>query len=260
MSAPSESSLLARWQLAKAASTDSRLSRSNVAVLFAVLDCLNGSTGQAWPGKKAIAAAARVHESTAKASIRRLVAFGYLIRESGSRGYSNRYRIGSAPPGCELAPGSESAPSGGLESKPPRGANRRPKGVSTPAPNILKNLLSEPTELNMLTGNRFADFWSAYPKKEGKPGAERAWQGKKLDLIADLILADLARSFGEGGRWKGTELKFVPMPATYLNNRRWEDEWTTAAKPGQVPRETRTEAEIEASNEEALQRIGGIHG
>jgi hypothetical protein len=50
------------------------------------------------------------------------------------------------------------------------------------------------------------------------------------------------------------------MPATYLNGRRWEDQWSTKLRPGRLAEDDRTEAEIAAANDEALRRIGGTHG
>ena len=65
----------------------------------------------------------------------------------------------------------------------------------------------------------FEQFWNAYPRKVGKPAAQKAWNKTSVDwhkLITGLE------------RWKATEQwqdeKFIPYPATFLNQRRWEDE------------------------------------
>lgn len=68
----------------------------------------------------------------------------------------------------------------------------------------------------------FDEFWSEYPRKVGKGNAERAW-GKIRDQESTLmaILSTLAWQ-KKSDQWR--ESKFIPHPATYLNQRRWEDQ------------------------------------
>ena len=72
----------------------------------------------------------------------------------------------------------------------------------------------------------FDAFYYDYPKHEGKQAAFKAFV--KLDLSKDLlraISADLHRR-AEDGTWEPDNpdrYKFIPLPATYLNGRRWED-------------------------------------
>jgi hypothetical protein len=70
----------------------------------------------------------------------------------------------------------------------------------------------------------FKGFWDVYPKKVGKGAAEKAWKEVKdpVETLAKITWAlawqkKLDQWTKEGGR-------FIPMPATYLNQRRWEDE------------------------------------
>ena len=74
------------------------------------------------------------------------------------------------------------------------------------------------------TRARFSDFWSAYPKKVAKPDAERAWN--KLNADDDLverIIEDVDRR-KTGSEWNKDNGRYIPYPATYLNQHRWEDE------------------------------------
>lgn len=83
-------------------------------------------------------------------------------------------------------------------------------------------------------GNAFALFWSAYPKKTAKPAAERAFKASKAhEHLAD-ILKDLERRKSSDD-WLKENGKFVPNPATYLNQRRWEDEVSIPVKPEPKP-------------------------
>jgi uncharacterized protein YdaU (DUF1376 family) len=73
----------------------------------------------------------------------------------------------------------------------------------------------------------FSDFWDRYPRKEGKKKAEQAWRklnkSKKQKAIDDVL-----------NRFKNTDRQYIPLPATYINGERWEDEKQTTRKRGFV--------------------------
>lgn len=76
----------------------------------------------------------------------------------------------------------------------------------------------------------FASFWSAYPKKVAKPAALKAFKSAKVkgeELAA--MLADIAARAASDD-WQKEGGKYVPNPATYLNQRRWEDGQAPAAE------------------------------
>ena len=85
-------------------------------------------------------------------------------------------------------------------------------------PNPKKNPNPNPTRA------RFSDFWSAYPKKVAKPDAERAWN--KLNADDDLVerIIDDVERRKTGPEWIKDNGMYIPYPATYLNQHRWEDE------------------------------------
>lgn len=69
----------------------------------------------------------------------------------------------------------------------------------------------------------FDDFWAAYPKPVAKQAAGKAWAKLKPDeALRESILLDIRRR--KDGEWKDIEARYIPHPATYLNQRRWEDE------------------------------------
>lgn len=67
----------------------------------------------------------------------------------------------------------------------------------------------------------FSSFWSQYPKKVARPVAEKSW--KRLSAAEqDAALEALpnhVRMWNERG-----DHQYTPYPATWLNQRRWEDE------------------------------------
>ena len=68
----------------------------------------------------------------------------------------------------------------------------------------------------------FDAFWEVYPRKVSKAAAAKAWKAGKLGSITDGIVADVQKRIAT--EWKGAEMQYIPHPATYLNQRRWEDE------------------------------------
>lgn len=77
----------------------------------------------------------------------------------------------------------------------------------------------------------FDEFWTQYPRKEGKAKAETAWKRLKPDEVTRAeIMAALARS-KTTPQWSEDGGRFIPHAATWLNGRRWEDEPTVACTP-----------------------------
>lgn len=67
----------------------------------------------------------------------------------------------------------------------------------------------------------FGEFWHMYPRKVGKPAAIRAWKAHVGNARDNAVLVGL-RPWVE--YWKArNEPEFVPHPATWLNQERWND-------------------------------------
>lgn len=83
------------------------------------------------------------------------------------------------------------------------------------------------------TGERlnegFEQFWTAYPKKQAKQDAAKAFRSAKLKPgELQTVLQDIS-SRKSSTEWLKDGGKFIPMPATYLRGKRWEDEQVTTA-------------------------------
>ena len=74
---------------------------------------------------------------------------------------------------------------------------------------------------------RFARFWTAYPRKTAKPTAQTAFA--KLHPDDDLLRTMLAAIERQKQSPQWRDAQFIPHPATWLNQRRWEDETPRAA-------------------------------
>ena len=66
----------------------------------------------------------------------------------------------------------------------------------------------------------FAEFWAAYPAKVGKGAAEKAWRKERPDLDAVLSAIKVQSA---SDKWRKDGGQYIPNPATWLNQRRWED-------------------------------------
>lgn len=100
------------------------------------------------------------------------------------------------------------------------GVNPRKTTATLPNP-------TQPNQRQLLRralDERFETFWKAYPKKIGKGAAEKAWQKiSSLEAVLETIAGAVAAQ-SRSEQWLKDGGQFIPHPATWLNQRRWEDE------------------------------------
>jgi hypothetical protein len=79
-------------------------------------------------------------------------------------------------------------------------------------------------ELPTAHATAFAEFWRAYPKKVSKAVAEKAF--RKLPNPAELlpVLLQAIAVQKATDQWQKDGGQFIPYPATWLNQCRWEDD------------------------------------
>lgn len=63
----------------------------------------------------------------------------------------------------------------------------------------------------------FERFWAIYPKKQGKAQAEKKWPKLKIDEETFSLIERHLKTF------IGTDMKYIPMGSTYVNQQRWRD-------------------------------------
>lgn len=70
----------------------------------------------------------------------------------------------------------------------------------------------------------FEAFWAAYPRKVAKQAALRGWRRIKAnqELLARILAA--VERHKQSEQWQQDGGRFIPHPATWLNQKRWEDE------------------------------------
>jgi len=70
----------------------------------------------------------------------------------------------------------------------------------------------------------FQKFWEAFPntkRKGGRKACFKVWSRSKLEPSADAIVAHVL-GMAESADWQKNGGEFIPMPATYLNQARWD--------------------------------------
>ena len=71
--------------------------------------------------------------------------------------------------------------------------------------------------------DRFDEFWTLYPKKNGKKEAHKSWSRiKPSDELFNRIL-DAVRQAKLSDQWQRDNGRYIPNPATWLNQERWDD-------------------------------------
>lgn len=74
----------------------------------------------------------------------------------------------------------------------------------------------------------FEIFWNAYPTKVGKQPARKAFD--KVKIPVETLVAAIERQKCSS-QWSKDGGQYIPNPATWLNQGRWQDEILPAAKP-----------------------------
>ena len=87
-----------------------------------------------------------------------------------------------------------------------------------------KAIKKQNKELNELQEKQFDKFWQAYPKKVSKKQAQKSWKkiNPSLELFEKILKA--LEIVKQTEQWEKDNGKFIPYPATWLNQERWTDE------------------------------------
>ena len=89
--------------------------------------------------------------------------------------------------------------------------------------NITEENIYTPHPISSSSG--FDNFWKIYPRKIARAAAEKAWNNltkkRQLPEISKILSAIQSQSLSE--QWQESGGKFIPHPATWLNQGRWDD-------------------------------------
>lgn len=116
-----------------------------------------------------------------------------------------------SPPSPPLLPPSSLPPSPPIPSPPYN-------PPSSPSPTTPPRCISRAQE------QRFSQFWAAYPRKVGKQTAKKAWSRLNPDDELTKVILEAVHIQKGSRQWRENNGQFIPNPATWLNQGRWEDE------------------------------------
>ena len=72
--------------------------------------------------------------------------------------------------------------------------------------------------------SEFDTFWKAYPKKVAKGDARKAWSQTEAIRPDFATLLAAIEAQAKSDQWRKNDGQFIPYPATWLRQERWDDE------------------------------------
>ena len=101
----------------------------------------------------------------------------------------------------------------------------------------------------------FDAFWAVYPRKVGKGDAKKAFAKVKAPVS---VLIAAVNTQKQSQQWLKDNGQYIPNPATWLNQGRWEDELpTNDAAKGVVAHSEKASAQQLESLKEIYRKVKG---
>ena len=201
-------------------------------LLYGVITSMTGKNGWCWPTNAYLSEVIGCNKSTISLDLKQLEERGYIgtmihLKPSGEFDYR------AITPLTERAY-SPSVNSGPIiqNDKDPFGNSKDPFGNSKGNKEVNIHIEKEPPIVPQRGRSRepnldgFDEFWKTYPRKDNKATAQKAWSKLK---DAERVAAFAALPIHIAHKFK--DPTFIPYGATWLNQRRWEDE--VEQKPSQ---------------------------
>ena len=198
-------------------------------VLIQLADFHNKETGRCFPSAQRLADECEMDRTTVFRHLAILENAGLISRHSRGSGdggrASNEYQLHLDIVLGESARHKETSQktTRGVVAESDGGSGRRATGVVAESDS---NLNTEPGTEPEIDARApvFSEFWAEWPNKVSKSDAERAW--KKLKPEDRRRATERIREWFPA--WRSRHPEASPIyPATYLNRRRWEDEFAS---------------------------------
>lgn len=112
---------------------------------------------------------------------------------------------------------------------------------------------------NMCVSDLFETFWKAYPRKVAKVAAAKVWKRLNPDLPLFESILRSVKAWSETDQWHKDGKQYIPHPATFLTQRRWEDEMperSTKFSPETAESLRRRMEEAKRKQRELMEKIG----
>lgn len=197
----------------RSAVVDSALPPTCRHVLLTLSLHMNERGGSCFPSYDTLAAETGLNRATVIRQLKAAEDAGWLIVERSKGRASNRYE--AATPNSRTA---QPSPSATVAHDAPQQSFSVHPTVAQGDPSTSMST-SRSTSLTR-GGDRFAEFWAAYPRREAKAAALKAWARAIKSTDPETIIAGARRYAADPNR----EKRFTAHAATWLNAGRWDDE------------------------------------
>lgn len=235
---------------------------SSAKLCYARLCQFAGEDGKCYPKQSTIAESLGVTERTARTLVNELVSFGLISIERAGLQSPNEYRFldhewiamdseddtNSSGPNRKFSAGVHRKNSSSPEE------NQSEDNINTPPIRIPEENASLPAVVESKIDPQVESLYKTYPRKVGKVTAIKAIQKALRSHTYDFLIEATAAYAQAVAQWDETKLGYVPHPATWFNQQRFNDdrvEWTRNQKkphldPIALEREARSlETQIE---------------
>lgn len=202
-------------------------------LLYGLISCMCNHRGYCWARNDTLA---RYLGTESDRTIRRLLGDlrdgGHIVVDQTNEGGATIRKIRITAAGCtEYRPDKNDRPPG--QKCPDRpDKNDRQNNNSFNIPPIVpqrgstqcaKKMRKKPTGEVLLSPEleeSFSRFWAAYPVHKDKQKARYRWQQLSPDEDLVVSILDSIARLKQTDAW---QRDIIPLPSTFLNNRRWED-------------------------------------
>lgn len=191
-------------------------------VLLVIADHADDWGENAYPGVARIAKRASITERHARRILHDLSDRGFLKIDRQMGGGKdlrddrrpNRYRI------LGMTPVSSRGIDGGTRMSERPDTHVRHGGTPMSADTSIEPSKNYPS--SDASSDWFDEFWESYPRKVGKRDASTVF--RRLMRLGDSPSKDRVLGAVEALKAEGREMRFIPHPATWLRQGRWDDE------------------------------------
>jgi len=232
--------------------------RASAKLLYGELTALCDKTGFCWASNKYFAELYSLTDRTVERLFQELEKRGHIRREVvrneqnevvQRRIYAGNFAHIPSPdfsgegvmqnaPGVNGNPAAPSPEKSGYPSRqkcrdPSRQECQEPPDKNVGKNNTRINNTSNPPKAPQGGEADFDRFWAAYPKKVGKQAARKAFHRAKAPVETLLRAIEVQKCSDQWSRDGG---RYIPNPATWLNQGRWDDELPKAEAQQHRPR------------------------
>lgn len=183
-------------------------------------------------------------KSAMSSALQELEDFGYLTRiqrhDNAGHFSRNEYIVTDEPTGDNDTPLSENPLTADPSTDEPLTGNQTQQNkdcTNTPYSPPMGDI-HEPVQKcakQEVDWGLFERFWSAYPRKQNKERARRAWKKLNPDIELCRTMSAALERDKQSEQWGKDGGEYIPHPSSWLNGRRWEDEHGTAVSDREPP-------------------------